>query len=309
MIDYENKYIKYKNKYIKLKSQICGNVSINVLTWNVSWECMNGPNSKCSNCKVRPINNNSVNTICQDNLIKVFNNLTVQPDFIFLQEADTQLVTRIKTELNKRYALKYTSVVYQPTSPSKAIAVIIYRDNFKLLTRFSGDCDNDYKRPFLCGKFKEQKSNKIIYITSIHGPHVTSDRDYVDIARVGNKPIIKQILDKAQLNSENFNNTPFIIAGDFNTNFNSPLGYSFSNLSCVNTTIDTCCSFPNNNNRTSKPDNILYNHAKVTLNSFGTFNNIQGKKNYMLPNNNLNQTYPFDKYTSDHLPIATNFIL
>ena len=45
-----------------------------------------------------------------DNLIKVFNNLTVQPDFICLQEADIKLVTRIETELNKRYVLKYTSV-------------------------------------------------------------------------------------------------------------------------------------------------------------------------------------------------------
>ena len=331
-----NKYLKYNN------GKMNGGVKRirEFITWNVSWECMNGPNKKCLPCtKTGPGNI----TMCQDNMIYAVKNLSHRPHFFAIQEGNTKIATRIINTLNKKYTHYWSKIVYR--SSSKVTAILIYDSSrFKILNTFEGNCDNDNGRPFIGGIFQEKSvsnsdgSHPIMTVVSVHGPHV-SKKDYTSSDRTnGKKPILQQIIDKFCKSSnikekDNIKRTiffsnPCFIMGDFNVQFGSSfLSEPFNYLKPVNNKVNSCCSFPQSNyknnsildKRKKKIDNILFRMnrnggegKRVVLKEYGTFKNIKSTKNtypgYNFPDNN-NGAFRYSRWISDHLPIASRFII
>ena len=305
------------------------------ITWNVSWECMNGPHGKCKLCtNVGP----GEITMCQDNVIFAFKNLKNRPHFIAIQEGNKKLANRIITALNlTNPSHTWSKLIYQ--SSSKVTAILIYdKTRFEVIKQFNGNCDDDNGRPFVGGIFREKSiinkdgTKPVMTVVSVHGPHVKT-KDYTSYHRKnGKKPILQQIINKyAEYlnligNDIIFRNTffeyPCFIMGDFNVEFKSTyLKSPFGNFRRVNSLIKSCCSFPQStypDKRKHSFDNIIFRQnrkggegKRVKLLKYGTFKNIKKSGGNVYPNYNFpdNDTgaFRYSRWTSDHLPIAASF--
>ena len=325
-----------KNKHLEYsKKNMSGGVKRirEFITWNVSWECMNGPNKKCLPCtRTGPGNI----TMCQDNMIYAVKNLSHRPHFFAIQEGNNKIATRIINTLNKKYTHHWSKIYYK--SSSKVTAILIYDSSrFKVLNKFEGKCDNDNGRPFVGGVFQEKSvfnsdgSHPVITVVSIHGPHVCK-KDYTSYDRSnGRKPILQQVIDKfcksVNIKAKDdvkrtiFFSNPCFIMGDFNVQFGSSfISKPFNYLKPVNNKVNSCCSFPQSNypdKRKKKIDNILFRMnrkggegKRVVLKEYGTFKKVKSMKStysgYNLPYNNTG-AFRYSRWISDHLPIAARF--
>ena len=337
MNDFYEKYLKYKKKYLKLKRITGGRGGTprirEFITWNVAHECMFGPRHNCRACRnVGPGNN----TICQNNLIGVFNKLEHRPHFVAIQEGNQNLSSRIISKLNSKYSGHvWNSLIYNST---RVVTAILIYDSTRLkpLNTFAGNCDGKSGRPFVGALFEERSitnsdgSKPKLTVVSIHGPHGHGSERYTH--RSSPKAILQQIVNSFatalgrssnDTNNRNlFFENPCFIMGDFNQEFNSLYLHSpFNNLIHVNNNINTCCSMPKSNwpdTRNLKYDNIVFRQHRgggpgktVVLKEFGTFKNVSKSSgssytSYNLPENSQGR-FRYSRWTSDHLPLAARF--
>ena len=264
---------------------------INILTYNVCWECIAGESKKgsakkygqkCS--KTKKINGKNV---CFRNISKICS--FKKFDIIGLQEGNISLAKNIITKLGINYKMIYYK-------SCKEYSIIIYNSNLfkrkdKTIKGFIEECG----RPFLFQKFINLENNKDIIIGNFHGPHL-------------NKDWVTKYIQKCDklLN----NGSKIIILGDFNKKLkkNYILKKSKINLIPINLNIKTCLKDKTikkikENHFNQHIDNILISKNIKIINDPETLNS---KKNNILP---LDFNYKLLNYTSDHRPIATTLLI
>jgi endonuclease/exonuclease/phosphatase family metal-dependent hydrolase len=127
------KTVKNKNKL----KQVGGNDSINVLCWNICWQAMKGVatgsapilGASCSRTEIDPITGLNV---CSTNVIKVIDSLSIDYDFVAIQEAEKWKT--IHNHSNKLRAMGYVHhrigssdlVTFYNKKKYEALAVVTY---------------------------------------------------------------------------------------------------------------------------------------------------------------------------------------
>ena len=264
---------------------------INILTYNVCWECIAGESKKgsankygekCS--KTKKINGKN---LCFRNISKISS--FKKFDIIGLQEGNISLAKNIIKKIGKNYKMIYNK-------SCKEYSIIIYNTNLlkrkdKIISGFIEECG----RPFLFQKFINLENNKEIIIGNFHGPHLEEDW-------------VTKYIQKCEklLNT----NSQLIIMGDFNKKLKKKyiLKKSKINLRPINLKIKTCIKDKNikkikENDYNESIDNILISKNIKILNGPET---LSSQNNKILP---LDFNFKLSNYTSDHRPIATTLLI
>jgi exonuclease III len=274
------------------------NDNINIISYNVCWEALEGMKSKfldMTYCGKSP-NNTCVNNIAKiiafDGL-KLINNIY---DFICLQEIKnipSQLIELEKdiNNINPNFLLNYKYVI---TQINIAGIITMYNKNkYTLIKSLDCNFDSTADRPFHILLFKEG----IIYI-NLHAPNI---REIIELNKLETreqkikekfKLLKKSIENKLLLLNVELKNYKIIISGDFNDDIdNDFLNFTKFTLN-KEKSISTCC-IPNPMPIQNYSRN--YDHILVSYNNFNffTFNKFQQSK-YIKDNKS---------FMSDHLPV------
>lgn len=268
---------------------------IYVMTYNVSWESLEGVNSgrlNMSHCKKDGVNNCSNNIaqiICLTSLSK---NNGILCDFIGLQEINQSinqwkyLKSQIK-HLNPNFLKNYTKAY---TQIGKAGIITLYNKKYTLKFKIEGNLNNDNDiRPFHILIFDQN----IIYI-NLHMPHNNQENAL---------EILQNNLSKIFLlfPEINFSGFDLIIGGDFNNN--NPLDFeNFKNLQKIigkkilreKNKLLTCCSSKKTINYNRNYDHIFSNLVCTN------YNTLNSDEYFIDQSNNMNM--------SDHLPVFAVFV-
>lgn len=181
------------------------NNHINVLTYNVCWECISGESKRGSakNYGKRCGSNKSKHNKCFNNIVNLCINFPYT--FICLQEGNIKLANEIIQKLIKGNKGKYSKIVKKS---GKEDSIIIYRSDLFKKGKFIkyGHID-EIGRPYLFQDFININNKEILYIGNIHGPHVDKN---IDCLRWIKKYL--NIIFKNQI----LNDKKIIIMGDFN---------------------------------------------------------------------------------------------
>ena len=215
--------------------------SINILSYNICWECMANHN-KAVHC-----NNDS----CMRNVRKI---ISKNYDFVGIQEGTPYNI----------HNLNYESIIYKSKirNNTNVFAILLYNpETFKFLktTKISGLLkDNnrlDPGRLFVGGVFKNLLNKQKYLVISLHNGHENTRCNWLNVIK--NKIKRKKI--------KNIDN--IIIMGDFNENINkcSPLKLLNKRIEPINKNTNTCCDF-RDKNYTYLFDNFVTNMTPETFN-------------------------------------------
>ena len=193
--------MKTIKKYIKRNF----NNHINVLTYNVCWECISreSKSGSAKNYGKRCGSNKSKHNKCFNNIVNLCSNFPYT--FICLQEGNIELANEIILKLIKKNKGKYSKIVKKS---DKEDSIIIYRSDLFKKGKFIkyGHID-EIGRPYLFQDFININNKERLYIGNIHGPHVDTNIDCLKwIKKYLNIIFKNQIL----------NDKKIIIMGDFN---------------------------------------------------------------------------------------------
>ena len=193
--------MKTIKKYIKRNF----NNHINVLTYNVCWECISRESKRGSakNYGKRCGSNKSKHNKCFNNIVNLCSNFPYT--FICLQEGNIELANEIILKLIKKNKGKYSKIVKKS---DKEDSIIIYRSDLFKKGKFIkyGHID-EIGRPYLFQDFININNKERLYIGNIHGPHVDTNIDCLKwIKKYLNIIFKNQIL----------NDKKIIIMGDIN---------------------------------------------------------------------------------------------
>lgn len=280
--------------------------TLNVLTYNVCWECMTGETKqgsavnygiKCSKTKKKDGNN-----ICFRNVSKVASNTKF--DLIGLQEANIKLARNIIKNLGSRYKMVYSKSCNEHS-------IIIYNSNKlkKVGKRIFGDLD-ECGRPFLYQTFIDKKTNNLLVVGNFHGPHLNYDWEVKYINKIYDLIYKNCMISKYVKYYKCKSNVKVIIFGDFNKELKKSFKIRKTKkvLIPINRKIKTSLN-PNNLDKIKESyyekciDNILISKNIKLINKCETLNS---KFNNLLPND-FNLKYL--NYTSDHRPIAAKLLI
>lgn len=269
-------------------------MEINVLTYNVCWECMKGETKRgsakkygilCS--KTKKIDGKN---LCFRNIVDICSN---NFDLIGLQESNLLLGKTILQRLGEKYDLVYSKscrehsiIIYNKT---------IFKKKGKPIFGEIEECG----RPFLFQIFKIKNSDKTLIVGNFHGPHI-------------NKDWIPKYLNKVK----NYVNetSKIIIFGDFNKKIKK--NYTIKNkkvikiLKSINKDINTSINKKKFRNRLINEENYIKNIDNILLSNniklLGSAKTLKSTKNNLLP---FKKNYFYSNFTSDHRPISAKILL
>jgi len=265
---------------------------INVLTYNVCWECMKGYSKsgsarlygdKCS--KTKNINGKN---LCFRNISNLVSKKS-KFDIIGLQEANLILANNILKLLGTNYKKIYSK-------SCKEYSIIIYNSLiFKKIGKKIHGYIEECGRPYLIQKFINLKSNNSLIFGNFHGPHLNKDW----LLKYLNKSckIIKDECDQV------------IIVGDFNKVLKKsyklskktvlePLNFKYK------TSLKKTDNYIIKRNKYYEPiDNIIISSNIKLISGPETLNY---KNNKLLPTD-LN--FNLSNMTSDHRPVAAQLLI
>lgn len=302
-------------------------MSLNIFTWNISWECMSGTGDKgsakilgkkCSDATTGHINGKGP-TICLNNVVDIINSLC-NIDIIALQESKYWDIIYSKINNNK---LKYIHSKYDFVD----LVTFYNYTKINIIAIKCGILNTDPKdiRPYHIIFCYDKINNKFIIFINLHNGH-SFDKDYLEkkLSDINKIMLINKY--SSNLNYKNcqnylndnideilsfYNKNPYIIAaGDFND-----AGYNFfyglnpfkyiSKIHLINSIIinsnniippNTCCDInPLSQNKKSYD---IKNYSK-----YGDY--ILFSENFKTIVNNQVYTLDNNKLYSDHLPVQT----
>lgn len=256
--------------------------------------------------------------ICKDNILEVFTKLTRRPHFISLQEGNIELGMEIIKILNSNsnsYNHKF-EILYNKEDINKAISILIYDSTrFDLIFKYEGFFENEVKipfdnkgRPYMGGLFKEKYEGEdfdfLINVSSIHRPHGQKLGFLIPQLEETYLKKFNSMFKTSIADKKIFYNVPTFILGDYNTTGDD---LKEKKLLAINKNLKTCCIKPGTDNKYNYIfDNILYSN-NIKLDNMGTFKDIDNYPHGIILPSNDNGKFKFNKYTSDHLPIAARF--
>ena len=272
---------KTKRKLKNKKKSIQNPMDINVLTYNVCWECMTGTAAPTKakdygkKCGLQRANK------CRSNVIDICSSNPYS--FIALQEAELDLADSIIEELKNKGHGNY-SKAFKVMGISKAI--IIYNSSvFKKSSKQEYGNIVERGRPYLIQGFIHKKTEESVIVCSFHGPHLKENwvNDYVKIALK-----LKERNDK------------LIIMGDFNREIRQNITVSGRKLKVLNKgKIKTAWNLNGKaENYTKAVDNIIVSSGVKVI--FGP-ETVGDKQNVLLPKNTRKK---YTSMASDHKPLA-----
>lgn len=267
-------------------------MEINVLTYNVCWECMKGEKNKgsaklygerCS--KTKKINGKN---LCFRNVSKLVSSYPFF-DIIGLQEATLILANSILKKLGPHYKKIYSK-------SCKEYSIIIYNSLiFKKIGKKIHGYIEECGRPYLIQKFINLKSNNSLIFGNFHGPHLEKDW----LIKYLNKSckIIKDKCDQV------------IVVGDFNKILKKsyklskktvlkPLNFKYK------TSLKKTDNYIIKRNKYYEPiDNIIISNNIKLISGPETLNY---KNNKLLP---IDSNFYLSNMTSDHRPVAAKLLI
>jgi hypothetical protein len=298
------KTVKNKNKL----KQVGGNESINVLCWNICWQAMKGEaigsasilGASCLRTEINPLTGLNV---CSTNVIKLIDSLSIDYDFVAIQEAEKWKT--IRSHSNKLRAMGY---VHHRIGSSDLVTFYNKR-KYEAVAVVSDTIISNGKRgrPYHIIYLKNEITLEFYIFINLHNANDVSKDDLErQLARHFKNffRIDKQQLEHAeQLKTRieiqwNLNKYNVIVAGDFNDrglkNYWQGL-YPFKHtnipilkdivVKCNAEPPKTCCRQTPNTNPPDNGDYILVN-SSLTIE----------KNNYIPQSEHL---FP----SSDHLPV------
>ena len=199
--------------------------SINILSYNISWESMSGNVKKWALCNNNTdINNPKHYSVCVNNISNVFDNDNNNLDFITLQEA-----TDYKKLIKESSKLK--TMNYEIHKSGLDVLVTFWNNSmYKLKYKILGEFEEG--RPWMATIFKKNTNTYKIYNT--HNTHNTSDLCLVNVhmghyskeeefhmmnnmmIEIQNGIEKKEKKEKQTIKANKKSNMRYIISGDFN---------------------------------------------------------------------------------------------
>lgn len=196
------------------------NKTINVLSYNISWESMTGKVSDWKLCSNNSDKKHSKHySVCVNNIANVINdyektnNTNYETlDFITLQEATDfyKLIEQSPTLKKMKYEIHKSGLDNMVT---------FWKPKYKLLYTIKGEFEKG--RPWLATLFNSNKSNKssthsILCLINIHMGHYNKNKEYLKLEKM--IFTIKEDIKKNKTHKLNINTIRYIISGDFNYN-------------------------------------------------------------------------------------------
>ena len=196
--------------------------TINVLSYNISWESMTG---KVSDWKLCSNNTDKKHpkhySVCVNNIANVINEYeqsTDTLDFITLQEA-----TDFYKLIEQSPVLK--SMNYETHKSGLDDMVTFWKPKYKLLYTIKGEFEKG--RPWLATLFYSDKSSNntnnssnnthsILCVINVHMGHYSKNEEYLKLDKMIFK--IKEEIKQNENQTININLIRYIISGDFNYN-------------------------------------------------------------------------------------------
>ena len=198
----KNKSILNKSKLNKSKKEI---KTINILSYNVSWESTSGSVKEWPLCNNNTnINNSRHYSVCVNNISSVFDD---NLDFITLQEATNykNIISESKTLQNMNYEVHNSGL---------DVIVTFWKPKYKVKYIIKGEFENG--RAWMAIVFK----NDNICLINVHLGHYTSDEEIIKLDEmlftIKSKMIENE--NKTKITKEKTLNKRIIISGDFNYN-------------------------------------------------------------------------------------------
>ena len=256
-------------------------MNINVLTYNVCWECISGESKKGS---AKLYGKKCGLTKCYNNIVKLCSSIPYT--FICLQEGNIKLVNDIINNLKKNNMGEYSKII-------KKSGEIYRSDLFKAGKFTKNGYINEIGRPYLVQNFIELNSGNSLYVGSIHGPHVKTNIDCLKWIKFYMNIIFKNEKDPDK---------KIILMGDFNREITKNINIKELNinLKVLNKGGIKTGFNPDGINENYKYaiDNILIsNNIK---NIYGPETITDNNNNLLLPNNKMKL---YTHFSSDHKPL------
>ena len=296
----------------KLK-QIGGSDSINVLTWNICWQAMEGESSGSAPilgtiCSTTETNPKTKLNMCTTNVINLIDKLRIDYDFVALQEpAKWKDIFDNSTKLNTmgyvHHSVGSTSELVTFYNKEKYLALGVIADTF--------DYNSKRGRPYHIIFFKNKITGEFYIFINLHNAHNMPKNDLErQLASNFNKFKNKfKIIEKdkqehaeqltATMEIDKNNNYNVIVAGDFNDDGKMNYWQGFKPFKKTNIHIlknlevkcnveppNTCCRQVNSVQPDKSGDYILVNNT-LTIE----------EPNYIPPISN--NFFP----SSDHMPV------
>lgn len=257
---------------------------INVLTYNVCWECISGESEKGS---AKLYGKKCGQKKCYDNIVELCSSIPYT--FICLQEGNIKLANGIIKKLKINNKGNYSKIVKKS---GEANIIIIYRcDLFRTGNFTEYGYINEIGRPYLFQNFIDLNNDNVLYVGNIHGPHVDKNIDCLKW--------INNYMNKIFKNQKS-PDKKIILMGDFNREIKKNINIKGLNinLKVLNKgDIKTAFNVDGNNaNYKYGIDNILISNNIKNIYGPETIN----QKNLLLPNNNKKI---FTHLSSDHKPL------
>lgn len=266
---------------------------INVLTYNVCWECIKGEDrfgsarlygEICS--KTKKINGKN---LCFRNISKIVSSNSTF-DIIGLQEANINLANNIIKKLGNNYKKIYSK-------SCKEYSIIIYNSlMFKKVGNKIHGFIEECGRPYLIQNFLHLNTNKSLIFGNFHGPHLKHDW------------LLKYLKKACKIMKNNCNQ--IIIVGDFNKELKKVYKLSKKttlkplNFKCKTSLKKKKNYIDKNKKKYNKAiDNIIVSSNIKVISGPETLN---CKNNKILPKD-LN--FNLSNFTSDHRPVAAQILI